>query len=355
MAERCFFLLATGVYNKYNEIIPFTIYNPVYLNIIVLKEPPMKYFIYVVLCLALCMGCQNKEKKETVVDPWASEKTSLIQPAAVVTPADEPIMTVSNPQAILIVERKSVPAPREEFVDRVIEALRDALGQADYKELYSDKNLRQQLMQEMAQMNLDPRLEGNYLQQSFTKANLVLYVTLARGQERETKIGRDVVKEWQPVLKINAQDLIGGQTYSERSYFAEQEGKLIFCTEGDTEAELFEMKVLPSLKRLMPKIVRDISTAAQPKPNLFKVIANAPEQEKREKLNSIFRKMEEKGLFKFEQAPYIAGANFCLLVTYNGKQSKLVDVLQEYVKPLHMKVEVQGYAIMLTPKPEEEF
>lgn len=305
----------------------------------------MKYFLCLILCLAVIMGCQTKEKKNEV-NPWANEKPS-VTPAE---PVSETIPIVANPQAILIVERNIDNAVRGEFVDLVIADLHDTLRQAGYKEIYSDKSVRQQLMREMVQMGLDPRIDqGKYLQQSFSKANLVIYVTLEKRLSEEKTSGL-VDREWQPIVKIEAQDLIGGQLYGERVYIAEQ-----YCPEGVLEAELFQSKAQPAIKRLMPRIVRDISSAAQPKPNMFKIIAVTPEQEKREKLNTVFRKMVEKGLFNYEQVPFIGGQNFCLLVTYNGNQSKLVEIVQEYVKSLYLQVEVQGYAIMLTPKPEEEF
>jgi DNA segregation ATPase FtsK/SpoIIIE-like protein len=235
-------------------------------------------------------------------------------------------------------------------VEKLILAYAENMPSEKKYNILNDKILKERLYSEMAQLNIDPNVDsGKYLQQSLTQGNLLLYVSL-EDEQREVSLPngqKDSLTE--VIVEVLIEDLITARTMI-------KERKAISTFSQNKRDELSEERLRNFIHTEMGHaILRQLAKIPAPEQNLYKIIAHSTDQEKREKLNAIFRKMEEKGLIKFEQVPFIGGANFCLLFRYLGGQSKLVDLLQEYLRPLHMKVETQGYAIIVSPKPEEEF
>jgi hypothetical protein len=285
---------------------------------------------------------KQPEKEETKKEELRAVKEIPKQPDKVDTAQSipEPLY----PHTILVIPTKTDIA--QEDVNTMVTHIANALRDQPKYTVFYEEDLKQKLYREMADVGIDPIMDGEkYLRQRFIQGNLLLYVSLTqRTLQRTSMLG--VIKE--VIVAVAVQDLITGQRVA-----TEKASEKILG--GGAETAQIAAAIPELFENIKISLLRRIAQTHGPDQNLHKVIAHVADNEKREKLNGVFRKLEKKELIQFEQIPFVSGGNFCLLFRYKGEKAKFIDLLQEYLKELHMNVEPQGYAVVITPKQEEQF
>lgn len=311
----------------------------------------MKLFHLTCLSIILVtIGCQSNTPSHTK-DAWDNQQQVLHEEkqslqAEKVKQAQEdtqPIPMALYRHGILVIEKSRKTDFPEDYADMAIAEISRLLRAHNY-DVFSEKSLRDNLYREMEKLGLDPNADqGKYMEQMTTQGNLMLYVTLEKKIVEIKGAPEGLNTQWIPIVKLEVHDLLTGAVPA----IATQEGRALPV---GSDIGVFRPLLLPQVQRTTKDMLRQLAAIPAPDKNLFKVIARSTDEEVREKLNGVFTQMQNDGNIDFMGKPFIAGANFTLQIRYKKDNSGFVDILREYLANLNMRVETQGYAIVVTPK-----
>ena len=263
------------------------------------------------------------------------------------------------PHSLFVVERTSQSDIEPDSLEKVTAVIEEGLVKSGYK-AYNEVAVKDSIRKEMAAQNIDPYTDQDYMRLAVAgKANLGLYFGLRMKEETGassaisgllSRASSGVVNEVKLkkfILTVWVEDLITAERY----------GKV---THSKTfESEFFEgMGMSDAAKSVATEAMNAIleHLAKVPPPGKkAKVLVYFNSDQDAETVQNIFRKMEKKNYIKIDK-PFVKGKKYCATVEYikdnQPTKTKLVALLQQYLDELFMKVEIEPFAIIFSPKDE---